>query len=303
MKKVSSIRFLKQTDLTVYNKNIKKDINILFFSDIHYSGIKDKSRLDYLYNKLSSYKVDYIFICGDIIDSNKIIDNSINYSFFIEWMKKLSTISKVIISLGNHDIFIEKKKDIIYFYNDKFWNDINNIDRVYVLNNSYYSDGIIYVYGYTQSFDYYYKYNYEDNKQMLKEIDELKINNTPNDKLKICLVHSPICLTDNEISDKLKNYDLILSGHMHNGLMLPIIDEIFKNNRGIISPNKRLFPVLSRGIIESNNVIIISSGITKLSKKSTSFISWLNMLFPIGINMLKITNKKCRLTTSYKYHK
>lgn len=275
----------------------------MHISDIHYSGIKNMKRLNYLYNKLSEYKVDYICITGDLIDSNNIIENSINYSFILEWLKKLTNISKVLISLGNHDIFTRKGKNLKKIYNKKFWENISSIDNLHLLDNSSYSDSNVYVFGYTQSFDYYYKNKHEDKNIMLKEIKKYEVLKVQKNKLKICLMHSPICLRYKDIENSLDCYDLILSGHMHNGMVLPIIDEMFDNNTGLIAPNKKLFPKIARGILIRNNIVIISPGIIKLHSTTSPLIKWGNILFPIGINIIDISNSMCNITKTYKYQK
>lgn len=297
------IKIFKEINTTFYNKYVSKDIKILHISDIHYSGIKNMKRLNFLYEKLSKYKVDYICITGDLIDSNNIIENSINYSFILGWLKKLTNISKVLISLGNHDIFTRIGKDLKKLYNKQFWNDVRNIDNIYLLDNESYRDDSVYVFGYTQSFNYYYKKKDEDKNIMLKEIDKYNVTKVPNNKLKICLMHSPICLQYKDIEDRLNCYDLILSGHMHNGMIPPIIDELFDNNIGLIAPNKKLFPKTARGILIKDNITIISPGITKLHNTVSPLIRWGNIFFPIGINVIDISNDKCDVKKSYKYHK
>ena len=49
-----------------------------------------------------------------------------------------------------------------------------------------------------------------------------------------------------------KEYDLLLSGHTHNGMVPKILNKLLKKNQGIIAPNKKLFPEIARGKIEVN---------------------------------------------------
>lgn len=296
------MRYINETKINIYNKNINNK-KILFFSDIHYSGIKDINKLNYLYNKIKNMKVDYICISGDIIDNNEAIKEETNKILLIDWFKKISNKGKVLINIGNHDKYSSKnhKEEV---FDTKFWDRLNNINNVYVLNNNSYKDNYIYCFGYTQSYDYYYKYKNESEEIMIKEINKYKVNkNIEEDKLNILLLHSPICVCNSNIKPLLNKYDLILTGHMHNGLVLPILDEIFKNNRGIIAPNKGLFPKISRGIKIDKNILIISSGITKLSNMTNILLRWINIFFPIGINIIEISNKKHNITYSNKYYK
>ena len=88
--------------------------------------------------------------------------------------------------------------------------------------------------------------------------------------------------------EKLSSYDLILSGHMHNGCIPPIIDELVKNNRGIIAPNKKIFPKNARGISIVGNYAVVSSGITKLSRSAPLILRMFNFIFPMSIHELII---------------
>jgi len=192
-------------------------------------------------------------------------------------------------------------KKLCITFNKDYWNDINNMNNIYVLNNDYYEDNNIHITSYMQSINYYYKNNYEDSNIMLEELN--KLNKINKNKMNILLVHSPICLNDDNIKEVIKKYDLVLSGHMHNGLVIPYLDEKIKGNTGFISPNKSLFPKMSRGYIKGNNLIIISSGINKIHTKKLFFMNPLNLLFSIGYSIIDIKNKKCKFTTSYKYTK
>ena len=66
----------------------------MHISDIHYSRLKDSSRLEKLYNIIKNYKTNYICITGDLIDSTDIDIDKID--IFINWLNKLSNICKII---------------------------------------------------------------------------------------------------------------------------------------------------------------------------------------------------------------
>jgi len=111
------------------------------------------------------------------------------------------------------------------------------------------------------------------------------------------LIHSPIKLIDNNVLEKLHDYDLLLSGHTHNGMVPNILEKIIPDNYGIIAPNKKLFPRLARGKMEKyiknhKITIIINGGVTKLSLKSSKLLNSLNWLYDISINKIIITKKR-----------
>lgn len=259
--------------------------SIILISDIHYINRKDIKRLDELYDVLKNIDSKYVCIAGDLIDSY-----NIEKKYIIDYLKKLSKIKKVIISLGNHDLRL-KNKEYSSFIDKDFWNNITRLDNVYLLNNKGILIDDIYFYGFTQSTDYYYKNKCESLDLLLNEIDNNKVNRTYG-KYKVLLMHSPIFIDNKILRDKLSSYDLILCGHMHNGCVPPIIDELFKNSRGIIAPNKSLFPKNARGINILDNYAIISSGITKLPRSNPLIISMFNFIFPMSIHEIIIGNNE-----------
>ena len=149
---------------------------------------------------------------------------------------------------------------------------------------------------------YYYNITKDESKEVL--IEHLKkhkklTTNLPLKVTKIGMIHSPIRLVDKEVLSYLNEYNLLLSGHTHGGMVPDILSKFFKNNQGIIAPNKRLFPDVARGKIETyikdkKITLIITSGITKLSSHSAKILNKLNFVYNIDMNKIIITNKKGR---------
>ena len=70
------------------------------------------------------------------------------------------------------------------------------------------------------------------------------------------------------------------------------IDKIFNGNRGIIDPEKKLFPKYARNSVDigNNKHLVISGGITKLSKTSGIF-RFGDILYPMEIDQVNIKKK------------
>lgn len=232
-----------------YNISNKLNKNIVLISDLHYQDKKDIKILNNVLDNIKKLKPDYICIAGDITDKAFIKDEK----EYIEWFKKLSKISKVIISLGNHEFYIKKYRKI-YGLNKELLKKISNIENVYLLDNeNIIIDNINFI-GLTIPMKYYKEEKHND---FYKCLNNLKINKK---YYNVLLCHSPINICDKEIL-KNKNIDLILCGHMHGGIVPKCMRKIFKYN-GLISPNKKLFPKYAYGNLEIGNTeIIISSGI------------------------------------------
>ena len=270
------------------SKKLKKDITFIHIGDIHYNETTSAKKLEYIKYAIEDAHPDYIFITGDLLDKPKITKNKEKIKILVSWLNSLGNIAKVFISLGNHDIILEEDY--------KFFNKLNDINNIYVLNNQSYEDENVFISGFTLPTNYYYNIEKHEDENALLETLQNNFNlvtNLPKKKYKVALIHSPILLSEKKVIEKLKEYDLILSGHMHNGLILRILDKIIKNNYGLISPDKRFFAKNTRGKIKTKYyTIIITGGITKLSPSSTKILSKLNGLYPISINKITVKGEK-----------
>lgn len=270
------------------SKKLKKDITFIHIGDIHYNETTSTKKLEYIKYAIEDAHPDYIFITGDLLDRPKITKNKEKIKLLVSWLNSLGNIAKVFISLGNHDIILEEDY--------KFFNKLNDINNIYVLNNQSYEDENVFISGFTLPTNYYYNIEKHEDEDALLETLQNNFNlvtNLPKKKYKVALIHSPILLSEKKVVEKLKEYDLILSGHMHNGLIPRILDKIIKNNYGLISPDKRFFAKNTRGKIKTKYyTIIITGGITKLSPSSTKILSKLNGLYPISINKITVKGEK-----------
>lgn len=270
------------------SKKLKKDITFIHIGDIHYNETTSAKKLEYIKYAIEDAHPDYIFITGDLLDRPKITKNKEKIKLLVSWLNSLGNIAKVFISLGNHDIILEEDY--------KFFNKLNDINNIYVLNNQSYEDENVFISGFTLPTNYYYNIEKHEDENALLETLQNNFNlvtNLPKKKYKVVLIHSPILLSEKKVIEKLKEYDLILSGHMHNGLIPRILDKIIKNNYGLISPDKRFFAKNTRGKIKTKYyTIIITGGITKLSPSSTKILSKLNGLYPISINKITVKGEK-----------
>jgi predicted MPP superfamily phosphohydrolase len=239
---------------------------ILLLTDIHYYHSKHMKRLNKLLDEIKKLDgIDYICLSGDIIDVGTIKDMDL----FINWLKELTKISSVIMSLGSHDI-CHSKKNKSYYYNEEYYNKVKAIDKLHLLDNEVFEDGKIRFVGLTMPIDFYYKYKENTNYFMryvnntFKELDNKKYN--------ILLSHTPVPITNTKEIDSvklLKNTNLVLSGHTHAGCVPTFLRKAMKG-RGILAPCKeKMFPKDAYGLITRDNMkIVISSGITKVSKVS-----------------------------------
>ena len=275
---------INRVNYYIETKNTSKKIALL--TDLHYYKSKDIKKLNKIYEVLKVSQFDYICISGDFIDVGNLRDIDV----FINWLKKLATLKKVIMSIGGHDIVYDKKKKE-YFYNEELYSKIKSINNLYLLDNEIYEEEDVRFIGLTLPLDFYYKYK-ENNNYFMRFV-----NNTfdafDTDKYNILLCHTPIPLTTLKTYDDvklLKTVNLVLSGHTHAGIMPKFLRGIMKG-RGIFSPYKgKMFPKNSYGLIERKNInIVISSGVTKSSH--TNPLSFLDSLFDKEITFVNLKRR------------
>lgn len=307
---------MKRIHESIYYINRSKITNnfkIIVISDFHYNKkIKDK-KLSIIINYIKSIKPDYILFAGDIIDSNNTLEDNILRNKLISFLVDLSKISKLIIGIGNHELYYFKNKKKEFFFDKKFFDQLNKLDNIYVLNNKEYEDNNIYIYGLTLRYDYYNGYNeIEDIDELIKSIND--VPNKKNNKLSLLLVHSPINLINKSkykksndklkyIYDKLSNYDYFITGHMHNGCVFPGLNELWRSEKGIISPKKEFFSNNSRNTLNNiDDKLLVNGPITTFHGNKKLF-NKLNFLFPINVSLMIFNNGNDNFKLEYKYKK
>ena len=276
----------------VYNENVKRDIVIGHISDIHFNINTKVKDLNKVIKEMENIKPDYIMITGDLIDVPKITENKVKIKELVVFLTDLGKIAKVLLCIGNHDVLIEP--------DFKFFNKLDDLNNIYVLNNSSYKDDNIFVSGFTLPNDYYYNItgresvdiflDYLDNNSKL-------IHRLPKDRVKIGLIHSPIRLNNALILKKLHEYDLLLTGHTHGGMVPGFLDFMFPKNMGIVSPCKGFFPDVARGRMDNKVedkviTVIINGAITKMSYRSGVIFRNLNFLYNKSANKVIIRRRR-----------
>jgi len=290
--------------ITRYRKKSPLKTKICIISDIHFSPKESSKRFNKVLKSIKKESPGYILIPGDIIDSADAVDDEKEFYRVLDWFKELSQLAKVFISRGNHDMYRRPNDDNdkrrwLLDYNELFWDKLRKISNIFVLENSGYSDERVYVFGVDLPPEYY---NFEqvsfgkstifhpvrENKSELLHTLEKSSLDTEKSKINFFLCHSPIYMTDPDILKKLDGFDYIVSGHMHNGIVPPILNELWRGTRGILSPTRELFPLNSRrGNIDKGGKLVISGAVTTFAAcagKKRIFRG----LFPIYMTVIEL---------------
>ena len=186
--------------LNIYSSKLKKPLKLIFLSDIHL-GTNTIKHLEKIYNKIIKLEFDFILVGGDLIDSS---------SFELKDLKILKNFKKPIYFIsGNHEYYIknyQKKLDKLNEYN------VNFLDNKSI---KYKNINVIGV---------------SDNQSTLNQSETVKKFYKQN-FFNLVVVHKPSLW--GFIYEKI---DLTLSGHTHNGQIVPfnlLVKLRFKNIYGL----------------------------------------------------------------------
>ena len=274
---------------------LKKDIKLVLISDIHYM---DSIADDYNHTIIKNVKElnpNYIVLGGDYFCGLG------HYSFLTEssmnclkhLLYGLRDIAPVIMMLGNHDLSIKQDKELREAFKTLKDKDIYPLD-----NETLELDDITF----TSFFAHRKSYACSRiMKRKLKIIIEdwykcnFKINNS---KYNILLHHLSPTILDETIKKKIPDiykYDLILSGHEHNGCYSPKRESKLKDKNKYSGFTESpinwppFYSKICRGMHNINGTnLIISRGIT-------SGIKW-----SIGNKLIINTNKEYSYITEIK---
>ena len=272
----------------IYSEKIKKDLSAKIYSDLHY---REGDDLTFFSNSIDNCLIslpDYIFILGDLVDDSRCSIKELKE--LLELLNRLSKISKVIFTLGNHEGHTKGKGKWNDLYNQELISELRNLGII-VLENEYYVDENIFVYGTKFKGEYYIEK--EPIIEFKKSMSNVDFSNS--NKFNILCEHSPKHTFNSDVISTingLKEVDLVLAGHYHNGCIPNCLSKIIPGNFGLISPYKELFPKNARGEkqITENTYGIISPPIRMFSTDSK--LAKINdILYPPSENDILIKRK------------
>ena len=288
--------YLQIRDITLYNKNVKNDFKVVALGDIHLSKSVDKIKIIAIKKQIKEEKADYNVFLGDFVSTPKELENKEIQEQLLDLIKASALVAPTMIILGNHD-FINKNKDKNNKYsienNKAFWEKVISINNVYLLNNKLYQDNQVLFMGYKETLKYYYNNeSYEDLEVFFNDFKSYPklYKNLPKDIIKIGLIHSPEYAKLEKNNMLLRDYDLLISGHNHDGCIPFGFGNI---TFGIISPKKKIFPKEARGyrVLNTGTSLLISGGITKIQECAPKVLHPFNHLCPMQMDTITFTNK------------
>ncbi|MCR4956036.1 MAG: metallophosphoesterase [Lachnospiraceae bacterium] len=229
----------------IHSDKITTAKKIAFLSDLHGKTFGDR-----LINTLQKEQPDFILIGGDVISKKR----SVEMDYMPEFLEQISKIAPVYYCFGNHETTIDaviSKEDEEYEKRFLFYLEKISHYNIHLLRNEAVEVGNdLLLLGLELPVDYFGK---EDPLDLTKEAMEELLPPVNTKRFQILLAHHP------RFGDVygLGNYDLVLSGHTHGGLIrFPVVGSI-------ISTELTLFPKYDGGFYCLNNEtpFVVSKGL------------------------------------------
>ncbi|MCR4989480.1 MAG: metallophosphoesterase [Lachnospiraceae bacterium] len=231
-------------EYNVSSPKLKKDLDIILLTDLHSKSLgRDNSKL---VEKIDSIKPDLILVAGDMYTAAFNDKGTVAIKLF----KEISSRYPIYYSNGNHE---QKTKLLCEEFNDVYEGYLSKIKEMginHLTNEStYLADDNIRIFGLELPFLYYRKRG-----RKMPGVTGITdcIGTCDDNAFNLMIAHNPLYFDD--YADW--GADLVLSGHVHGGLMrLPYLG-------GVLSPNYRFFPKYSGGRYEKDgSVMVLSCGL------------------------------------------
>lgn len=204
------------------DKKLEKPLKIILVSDMHAGNLPLMSGRTSFYATIRGLKriknVDFFAFCGDYVNNAPSWLGSKAKTNFEKFLSKVSKIAPVILVRGNHDIFEGDEET------DKKYQELKNMDNVILLDNKQIDFLGIRLTGFMPRHEVYDLRKHGIGSQKIALEDFQKENFKFNEKdFNLILTHSPYTFSNNLMLEKapelFEKCDVILSGHLHNGLM------------------------------------------------------------------------------------
>ncbi len=234
-----------------------KNSKFVMISDMHNSFYGKNN--EKVLNTIKDINPDFIVIAGDMPVANT-ENETINLKT-AQFITDLADISDIYYGFGNHEERM-MEKELLKDSWEKYYDVIKTYKgshNIYCMNNNmlriYKDKSFINIFGLNLELKFYQRFSNE--KLEADEIIE-KVGEPDKALYNIIIAHNP---------DYFESYvgwgaDLILSGHVHGGMVrLPFIG-------GVISPKPRLFPHFDYGKYEKDkSIMLLSNGLGSHSIK------------------------------------
>ena len=225
------------------SNKIKKTHHYAVLSDLHNKSYGKKN--EKLLKAIDKLAPEAVLIAGDMLTSKP----GKSYEVAMNLLKELAKKYPIYYGMGNHETRLFLYPEVYGDMGKNYEIDLNELQIKFMRNESRECEDNIRITGLDMKRAYYKRFKKEpmDGSYLPKTLGEPKT-----DKYEILLAHNP---------DYFEEYaawgaDLVLSGHVHGGMMrLPILG-------GVVSPAFKFFPKYDGGIFkQGKSTMILSRGL------------------------------------------
>ena len=227
----------------LYSEKVKNEHHYVVLSDLHNKSYGEKN--EKLRKAIDKLAPEAILIAGDILTSKP----GKSYEVALDLMKNLACKYPIYYGMGNHETRLFLYPEVYGEMGKNYEKDLEQIHVKFMRNESRECKDHIRITGLDMKRDYYKRFrkNPMDSGYLQETLGKVKSEN-----YEILLAHNP---------DYFEEYadwgaDLVLSGHVHGGMMrLPILG-------GVVSPAFKLFPKYDGGQFRiGKSTMILSRGL------------------------------------------
>lgn len=227
----------------LYSSKVKKEHRYVVLSDLHNKSYGEKNSK--LIRKITKLTPEGILIAGDILTAKP----EKSYEVALDLIKNLAEKYPIYYGMGNHETRLFLYPETYGDMGERYLAELNKVSVDFLKNERRQCEDNIRITGLDMNKAYYKRFKKEpmDSGYLQETLGEANEG-----KYEILLAHNP---------DYFEEYaawgaDLVLSGHVHGGMMrLPVLG-------GVVSPSFKLFPKYDGGIFKlGKSTMILSRGL------------------------------------------
>lgn len=239
---VDSKRFVVRTYEIPTNK-IKEEYKFVVLSDLHNRKFCDEEKM---IRTILNERPECIMVAGDMING---IKNG-TFDHAIELLKPLAEKHRIYYGNGNHEYRLRRFVEVYGDLYEKYTDALKKMNIEPIINQTIPVEGKnISVIG--SEIDRIYYKKWKKSKMEVSYLNEV-LGMTDKDSFSVLIAHNP------EYFEQYAEWgaDLVLSGHIHGGIMrLPLLG-------GVISPSFRIFPKYDGGLYKKGkSTMVLSRGL------------------------------------------
>ena len=204
------------------DKKLEKPLKLVLISDLHFCKnpiLFENININSLLRGLKKIrKIDFFVLNGDYVNSATDFLHTKTLQDFTNFLKKLTEIAPILMIRGNHDEYLKSKKSM------EIYESFSKIEGVVFVDNMQIEKFGIKITGFAPSKATYRASKHGKAAQLLAKDEFFEQNFELNkEQFNLVLTHSPYCLSNKTMETLAPSFfedaDMILSGHMHNGLL------------------------------------------------------------------------------------